>query len=111
MSDAARIAITEAEGEVLEPLWRLGPLPPMRLFAEVKARRTWGDATIKTLLGRLMRKSAVRSERSEGRLLYHPVVERDAYLASEVDDLVLRLFGGDVDALKRFLAARGSTAI
>jgi predicted transcriptional regulator len=103
MNPAATIHITEAEGEVLEPLWRLGPLPPMRLFAEVKARRPWGEATIKTLLGRLMRKHAVRSERIDGRLLYHPMIDRDAYLASEVDDLVRRLFGGDVEQLRRFL--------
>jgi predicted transcriptional regulator len=109
MSPAANLRITEAEGKVLEPLWRLGPLPPMRLFAEVRSRRPWGDATIKTLLGRLMRKNAVRSERLEGRLLYHPMLERDAYLASEVHDLVQRLFGGDVDALQRFLATLGQT--
>jgi|SRR5580658_460037 BlaI family penicillinase repressor len=111
MSVAASIHITAAEGAVLEPLWRLGPLPPTRLFAEVRARREWGDATIKTLLGRLMRKHAVRSARVEGRLLYHPMIAREAYLASEVDDLVQRLFGGDVDALKRFLAALEATTL
>jgi len=98
-----RIPITEAESEVLEALWRCGPLPPARLFAEVRTRRDWRDATIKTLLGRLMQKKAVRSERKDGRLVYRPLIEREAYLAAEVDDLVQRLFSGNAAELKRFL--------
>ncbi|HLI67043.1 MAG TPA: BlaI/MecI/CopY family transcriptional regulator [Caulobacteraceae bacterium] len=99
----ARIPVTEAESALLDVLWTSGPLPPARLLAEVRARRAWGDATIKTLLGRLMRKKAVRSERDEGRLVYRPLVGRQAYLAAEVNDLVQRLFDGDPDALRAFL--------
>ena len=101
----ARIHVTEAESEVLEALWRGGPLPPARLFAEVRTRRDWRDATIKTLLGRLIQKKAVRAERDDGRLVYRPLIEREAYLAHEVDDLVQRLFGGNAAELRRFLGA------
>lgn len=100
------IHVTEAESAVLDALWRCGPLPPARLIAEVKARRAWGDATIKTLLGRLMQKKIVRSAKTEGVLRYHPLVDRQAYVASEVDQLVARLFDGDAARLTAFLAAR-----
>jgi BlaI family penicillinase repressor len=99
------ISITEAESEVLAALWRLGPLTPARLMEAVKVRRPWGDATIKTLLGRLMQKKAVRSVRDDGRLLYHPLITRDAYVAGEVQALVERLFEGDPGKLAAFLAA------
>ncbi len=98
------IHITEAESEVLEALWRLGPLTPARLVEAVKSRRDWGDATIKTLLGRLMQKKAIRSLRDDGRLLYHPLVTRRMYLAAEVQALVDRLFDGDPQKLAQFLA-------
>ena len=62
------IHVTEAESAVLDALWRCGPLPPARLIEEVKRVRPWGDATIKTLLGRLMQKKAVLSAREDGRL-------------------------------------------
>jgi predicted transcriptional regulator len=97
---AARV--TDAEGEILEALWRLGPLTPHRLFAEVQARRPWGQATIKTLLGRLMQKGAVRSFREEGLLRYRPLIDREAYLAVEVRALADRLFAGDLSALAAF---------
>ena len=102
MADA--IHVTEAESAILETLWRCGPLPPVRLIAEVKARRAWGEATIKTLLGRLMQKQAVRSLREEGVLRYHPLIAREAYVEHEVRLLVGRLFGGDAAALAAFLA-------
>ena len=101
-----RIDVTEAERELMEALWRRGPLTPPSFFAEVKRQRAWGDSTIKTLLARLMRKKIVRSERVEGQLVYRPLVERDTLVASQVDDLVERLFHGDYAELERFIQAR-----
>lgn len=97
------IHITEAESEVLAALWRLGPLTPVRLIEAVKARRDWGDATIKTLLGRLMQKKAIRSQRDDGRLLYHPLVTREQYVTAEVQALADRLFDGDPRKLQAFV--------
>ena len=99
----ARISVTEAESAILAALWRHGPLPFASLIEAVKADHAWGDATIKTLLGRLMRKGAVRSERDDGRQRYHAAIERRDYLAGEVDALVERLFDGKRDALRAFL--------
>jgi predicted transcriptional regulator len=101
------IRITEAECAILEPLWRVGPLTPPRLLAEVGASQPWAQTTIKTLLGRLMRKKAVRSEKDdEGVLRYRALVDRASYVETEVQALADRVFGGDLDALARYLAAR-----
>lgn len=94
-----RIPITEAESEVLAALWRRGPLSAKALVAEVKAAQAWGDATIKTLLGRLMRKGAVLSERDDGRQQYRALISRSVYVEGEVQALADRLFGGDRQAL------------
>ena len=101
-----RIDVTEAESELLEALWRCGPLTPPRLFAEVRQKRDWADATVKTLLGRLMHKKAVKSERIDGRLIYRPLISREAFVAGLVDDLVGRAFDGDYAALEAFLSER-----
>lgn len=98
-----RIAVTEAESAILAALWRHGPLSFASLIEAVKTEQAWGDATIKTLLGRLMRKGAVRSERDDGRQRYHTSIERRDYLAGEVDMLVDRLFDGRREALRAFL--------
>lgn len=98
--------ITEAESVVLSPLWRLGPLTPARLMQEVKQVQPWADTTIKTLLARLARKSAVRAERIEGVLRYRALIARDDYVQAEVLALAERLFDGDEGALLAWLQAR-----
>jgi predicted transcriptional regulator len=102
------IDVTEAESEVLAALWRHGPLSAVRLVDAVKTRRDWGDATIKTLLGRLMQKQAVRSERDDGRLLYRPLITRQVYATAQVRMLADRLFDGDAGKLAAFIAEMGS---
>ena len=102
----AAIHVTEAEGELLEVLWLHGPISPARLIDEVKAVRAWERATIKTLLARLKLKQAVASERMDGVLRYRALVERPAFVESEVRALVDRLFGGDAKALAVFLSER-----
>jgi len=99
------VHVTEAESEVLAALWRHGPLTPARLVEAVKSRREWGDATIKTLLGRLMQRKAVRSQREDGRLLYHPLITRETYVAGEVEALIDRLFEGDPEKLAAHLSS------
>jgi predicted transcriptional regulator len=103
----ARIPITEAESEIMAALWRRGPLTPRGLIDEVKLAQPWGDATIKTLLGRLMRKGAIRSERGDGRLTYRPLLDRATYVDGEVQALLDRLFDGRPEALAALLASRG----
>lgn len=99
------IPITEAESEVLAALWRRGPLSTKALVADVQSVQAWGDATIKTLLHRLMRKGAVLSERDDGRQQYRALVSRRAYAEGEVQALADRLFGGDRQALLDALAS------
>lgn len=86
-------------------LWRHGPLSFVSLIEEVRSGQPWADATIKTLLHRLMQKGAVRSVKEDGRQRYHAALDRETYVWTEVLALTDRLFGGDVEALSRFVTA------
>ena len=91
---------------MLAALWRRGPLSFASLIEEVRAGQPWADATIKTHLHRLMQKGAVRSQKDDGRLRYHAVIDRQAYVEDEVQDLLDRLFDGKPDRLVALLADR-----
>lgn len=93
---------------MLAALWRRGPLSFASLIEEVKATQPWADATIKTLLHRLMQKGAVRSEREDGRQRYHAVLSHEAYVDGEIQALVDRLFEGRQDALIGYLTGADS---
>jgi predicted transcriptional regulator len=96
--------VTDAESEVLAALWRRGPMSFAALIEEVKAAQAWGDATIKTLLHRLIQKEAVRSIRQDGRQLYHPLLSRQAYVRHQVQGLADRLFAGNRAAVLAAIA-------
>ncbi len=91
---------------MLGALWRRGPLSFASLVEEVKAGQPWADATIKTLLHRLMQKGAVKSVKEDGRQRYHAVIDRQTYVEGEVQDLLDRLFDGKPDRLVALLADR-----
>ena len=101
------IHVTEAESEILAALWRRGPLTPSGLIEEVRLAQPWGDATIKTLLGRLMRKKAIRPDRDGGRLTYCALIDRETYLDAEVQALADRLFDGRLDRLVAHVGRSG----
>lgn len=98
--------ITEAESEVMEVLWTRGPSSAEDIIGEAVARRGWGPATVKTLINRLLKKQAIRSQRAEGRVAYHPLVSRDQFLAQESQSLLDRLFGGELAPLVAHYARR-----
>lgn len=60
--------------------------------------------TIKTLLSRLVDKSAVRTERDGRRFRYYPLISRDAYAASATRRFSERLFGGRAAPIVAHLA-------
>ena len=91
--------ITAAESQIMEALWRRGPLGADELIAEVAAREGWGGATVKTLINRLLKKKALKSERLEGRVRYAPLLERADYVQSESQGLLDRLFEGHLTPL------------
>ena len=84
--------ITAAEAHVMEALWRREPMSADDLVAEVGASQQWGEATVKTLINRLLKKKAIKSERAEGRHGYRPLVDRSAYVQAESQGLLDRLF-------------------
>ncbi|WP_140909178.1 BlaI/MecI/CopY family transcriptional regulator [Cognatiluteimonas lumbrici] len=91
--------ITEAESEVMQVLWQRHPLDAEEVAAALADTRDWQEATVKTLLNRLLRKGAIRAERDGRRYRYSPVLQREAWLLGESQGLLERLFDGRVAPL------------
>ena len=105
------VRISSAESQIMEALWRQGPLTPDGVVAEVGEAHDWAPGTVKTLITRLLRKGAIAGARETGGYLYRPLVSRDDYVQSESQNLVDRLFGGEVAPLvAHFAQHRALTA-
>lgn len=92
----AALRISAAESQIMEALWAEGPMGAEEIMAAAAPANGWGEATVRTLIARLIKKQAVASERRGGRVVYAPLVSRDAYVTAESQGLLDRLFGGQV---------------
>ena len=91
--------ISAAESQVMEALWARGAMTAEEIVQGVGPAQDWGEATVKTLINRLLKKKAIASERAGGRALYRPIVTREDYVTGESQGLLDRLFGGELAPL------------
>lgn len=91
--------ISEAESVVMEVLWKRNPLSADEVVSALSGQQEWQDATVKTLLNRLLNKGAISAEKDGRRYLYAPVLQRDAWVQGESENLLERMFGGRVAPL------------
>jgi predicted transcriptional regulator len=91
--------ISEAESAVMDVLWRQHPLSAEEVVAALADSRQWQEATIKTLLNRLLNKGAVEAQKEGRRYLYSPLFGREDWMLEESQGLLERLFGGRVAPL------------
>jgi len=91
--------ISEAESVVMDVLWRQHPLAAEDVVAALGDVQQWQEATIKTLLNRLLNKGAITATREGRRYLYAPVLKREDWVLEESQSLLERLFDGRVAPL------------
>ena len=93
------IPISDAESLVMEVLWSRSPRSAEEVVAELARTQQWQEATIKTLLNRLLKKGAIKASKDGRRYLYTPVLQRQAWVLGESQGLLERLFDGRVAPL------------
>jgi len=93
------MAISEAESVVMEVIWAKNPILTEDVVAALEPNGKWQEATVKTLLNRLLKKGAVKARKDQRRYLYSPVLTRDEWLAHESRGFLDRLFDGRIAPL------------
>ena len=94
------VNISSAESQIMEALWREGPLTPDDLVATVGPANNWARNTVRVLITRLLKKGAIQGAKAEdGRFLYRPLLARSAYVQAESQGLLDRLFEGKLAPL------------
>jgi len=97
---------SESEMQVLSALWDDAPQTAADLTRRIGTINGWTQATVKTLLARLVQKGAVTAEADGRRYLYRPAIDRAEAVGEESQRFVDRLFGGRVSPLIAHLVER-----
>jgi predicted transcriptional regulator len=101
--------ISEAESVVMEVLWQRSPRSAEEVVAELANEQAhdWQEATIKTLLNRLLKKGAIKAGKEGRRYLYAPVLKREDWVHGQSRSLLDRLFDGRVAPLVAHFSEKG----
>ncbi|ETY73022.1 CopY/TcrY family copper transport repressor [Lactiplantibacillus fabifermentans] len=89
MEAQTQIEISDAEWEVMRVTWTLGSVTSSQMAEIMAEKMGWKTATVKTLLGRLIKKGALRAEKNGRAFTYYPTVDEQP----SMDEAVTTLFG------------------
>ena len=104
--------ISGAEWDVMKVVWHAkgGGATAQQVHQALFAEKKWQEATVKTLLNRLLRKRLLKPERSAelGRAyLYRPLLSEKECRAAEADSFLSRVFDGALNPLlAHFVASK-----
>ena len=87
--------ISESEWAAMEALWESAPQTASEVTKILRPTMNWAENTVRTLLTRLVQKSALRtSENANGTWVFSPAVKREACVGAESESLMQRVFRG-----------------
>jgi predicted transcriptional regulator len=93
------IELSKAEFDVLDALWINYPANASQIIDRLSDDKQWHEKTIKTLLGRLVKKGALTFEKDGRQYIYTPSINRADYTLKESQQFIQRLFSGRIATL------------
>jgi predicted transcriptional regulator len=98
------VAISEAESVVMRVIWSRGSATTEDVVAALEQHGKWQEATVKTLLNRLLNKGALKAHRDGRRYVYSAVLTREDWMSAESHGFLDRMFGGRVAPLVSYFS-------
>ncbi|MCP4574096.1 MAG: BlaI/MecI/CopY family transcriptional regulator [bacterium] len=100
----AKPRLTPAEWEIMQAVWDLdGPVSVRDVLERLYPDGEKAYTTVQTVLNTLEKKGLLRREKTGLVNFYTPVSSREDATLSEMDSLVVRVFGGSIPALANTL--------
>jgi len=88
--------ISDAEWEVMKTCWLKSACTANEIVKALEQTTDWKPNTVKTLIGRLVKKGAL-GYKEEGRLyIYYPSVAEEECIKAESKSFLTRVFGGAI---------------
>jgi BlaI family penicillinase repressor len=95
----ADVAISDAEWQVMQVVWRLGKATAADVIEELAESMKWSHRTIRTLLGRLVEKGVLATSNDGNRYIYRPLVSRQKCIRAESRSFLKKVFTGNAAEL------------
>ena len=99
--------ISDAEWDVMNVIWGHGPATAQDVYSHLADVKSWSVRTVKTLLGRLVKKAAVAFEVDGRRYVYHARVSREDCVRAESASFVSRVLDGKASPALAYFVREG----
>ena len=86
--------LSDAEWSVMNLIWQSQPTEASDVIAALSQTRHWSDATIKTMLHRLVKKGALSTEAVGKKYRYRAAVQREECVRQASQSFLKHVFGG-----------------
>ncbi|MBK1790940.1 BlaI/MecI/CopY family transcriptional regulator [Persicirhabdus sediminis] len=83
--------ISESEWKVMEVLWASSPLSAQQIVSAVSKEEAWKPQTVKTMLGRLVKKGVLSYKTEGNRYFYSPLIEKEQATQQETSSFLGRI--------------------
>ena len=104
------IRISESEWEVMKIIWDKKEVKSNEIIEELKDKKEWKSATIKSLISRLLNKKAISFNRNGKEYIYYPLIQEEKAIIEESMSFINRVFNGSVsDLLLNFVKSEKLT--
>ena len=86
--------LSDAEWSLMNLIWQLQPTEASDVISALSQTHDWSDATIKTMLHRLVKKGALSTEAVGKKYRYRAAVQREACVRQASQSFLKHVFGG-----------------
>lgn len=91
MQVSTPITISEAEWEIMRVVWANGAVTSREVIDILEEKMNWKESTIKTLIGRLVDKEALKTEKEGRKFIYTAVISEANTVKNYSDDILSRV--------------------
>jgi BlaI family penicillinase repressor len=95
--------LTQAEWQIMKALWKKHPATARQIMARLPKGVSWAYTTIKTMLSRLVEKSAVSEQKEGNTSMYEPLLSQRKARLSAFASMLDQAFDGATGPLVHFL--------
>jgi BlaI family transcriptional regulator, penicillinase repressor len=106
----ANFSISDAEWQVMQVVWNRKTTTAADVITELSQQTGWSHRTIRTLLARLVEKTALSTQPEGNRYVYRPLVTRRQCVREAGRSFLDRVFEGDCGELLMHFARQGKIA-
>lgn len=93
------MTLTTAEWNVMECLWDKSPQTGRDVVSHMEGTMDWSRSTTLTLLTRLEAKGAVKSDATQGKKLFFPLIGRQEVARQETKAFLDRVYQGSLSMM------------